>query len=376
MGIADRGYMNTGGGQRRRLGSSGRWSITTWIIVLCCGVWFLDGFLPASLIRTDLEWDQNNGAAESQVWVVAESWPSIANGKMVNGVPSTLDDYARGPLQYLLLTPADPNQNGKAIYRRFHPIERWLHFSTLEGFLRLEWRRLLGFQFLHSHGGITHLLFNSIGLFFFGPLVEAYLGRKRFLAFYLLCGMFGALAFTTLNIGGIVAEAWGFNRVPGLLFNDPGTPLVGASAGVFGVILAGAFLQPSARVVVWFFFPMRLKTMAYGLVALAIFTILRDGPNAGGEAGHLGGALAGAYFIRRPHHLHGFFDFLGKVDPTSDQFRFRAAKAKAKVKTSTKRPHPDDEEVDRILDKISQKGLHSLTKQEKEILNRASKDRK
>ena len=132
-------------------------------------------------------------------------------------------------------------------------------------------------------------------------------------------------------------------------------------------------MQPNARVVVWFFFPMRLKTMAYGLVALAIFTILRDGPNAGGEAGHLGGALAGAYFIRRPHHLHGFFDFLGKVDPTSERFRFRAAKAKAKIPSN--RGRANDEEVDRILDKISQKGLHSLTPKEKEILNRASKDR-
>ena len=120
---------------------------------------------------------------------------------------------------------------------------------------------------------------------------------------------------------------------------------------------------------------MRLKTMAYGLVALAIFTILRDGPNAGGEAGHLGGALAGAYFVRRPHHLHGFFDFLGKVDPTSERFRFRAAKAKAKAKIPSNRGRANDEEVDRILDKISQKGLHSLTPKEKEILNRASKDR-
>ena len=108
-------------------------------------------------------------------------------------------------------------------------------------------------------------------------------------------------------------------------------------------------------------------------MALAIFTILRDGPNAGGEAGHLGGALAGAYFIRRPHHLHGFFDFLGKVDPTSERFRFRAAKAKAKIPSN--RGRANDEEVDRILDKISQKGLHSLTPKEKEILNRASKDR-
>ena len=163
----------------------------------------------------------------------------------------------------------------------------------------------------------------------------------------------------------------GFSRGLDLLFNDPGTPLVGASAGVFGVI-AGAFLQPNARVVVWFFFPMRLKTMAYGLVALAIFTILRDGPNAGGEAGHLSGALAGAC-CSSPHHLHGFFDFLGKGRSHQRTLPLRAAKAKSKV--ASNRGQANDEEVDRILDKISQKGLHSLTPKEKEILNRASKDR-
>ena len=374
MGIADRGYMHAGGnGGRSMRPRSGRWTITTWIIVLCCGVWFVDRFLPSALIRTDLQWNAAAGSAEAQNWVIARPDTQLAAELEFRGAPRRLDIPG---LQSLELVPKGANQIGKAVYHRFHPIERWLHFSTMEGFLRLEWWRLLGFQFLHSQAGPSHLIFNCIGLFFFGPLVESYLGRKRFLAFYLLCGMFGALAFTTLNICGITAkEVFGFDQIPGLLFNDSGTPLVGASAGVFGVILAGAFLQPNAKVLLWFFFPMRFQTMAYGLVVISIYTLLTNGNNAGGEAGHLGGALAGAYFIRRPHHLHGFFDFLGKVDPTSERFRFRAAKARAKAKIPSNRGRANDEEVDRILDKISQKGLHSLTPKEKEILNRASKDR-
>ena len=53
MGIADRGYMHAGGSGGRKFGpSAGRWTITTWIIVICCGVWFVDGFFPSSLAIT------------------------------------------------------------------------------------------------------------------------------------------------------------------------------------------------------------------------------------------------------------------------------------------------------------------------------------
>jgi hypothetical protein len=111
-----------------------------------------------------------------------------------------------------------------------------------------------------------------------------------------------------------------------------------------------------------FILPMRLSTMAYALVALALFTVIFGRNNAGGEAAHLGGAAAGWYFIRNPHHLNGFFDFLGKADPTSKHFAWRD-KGESK------------QDVDKILDKINKKGLHSLTSKEKKILHNASKER-
>jgi MFS family permease len=195
-----------------------------------------------------------------------------------------------------------------------------------------------------------------IGLYFFGPLVERYLGGKRYLAFYLLCGIFGSILYLILNLGGYIFE----DSIPGLLFNNTATPLVGASAGVFGILLAGAYLAPNITVLVFFILPMRLSTMAYLLVAIAIFTVLFGGNNAGGEAAHLGGAAAGWYFIRHPHHLNGFFDFLGKADPTSEHF---ALKHKAK----------SQKDVDKILDKIHKKGLNSLSTKEKKILHDASR---
>jgi hypothetical protein len=162
-----------------------------------------------------------------------------------------------------------------------------------------------------------------------------------------------------LNLGGIIVG----KDVPILLFNDTSVRLIGASAGVFGVLLAGAFLAPKVRVLVFFVIPMQLSTMAYLLVALAVYSVVKGTGNAGGEAAHLGGAAAGWYFIRNPHHLNGFFDFLGKADPTSKHF------ALGKKKTVRS-------DVDKILDKIHRKGLNSLSSKEKKILHDASQDRR
>jgi membrane associated rhomboid family serine protease len=234
----------------------------------------------------------------------------------------------------------------------------WLHFNTADGFLGIEFWRFFGFQFLHAN--MPHLLFNMIGLYFFGPLVERSLGGKRYLAFYLLCGLFGAVLYMLLNLGGVLVG----KEVPGLLFNDIHSRLVGASAGVFGVLIAGAYLAPKIRVLVFFIIPMKLSTMAYLLVGIAVWTVIFGGDNAGGEAAHLGGAAAGWYFIRNPRHLSGFFDFLGKADPTSDHFAFRKTK-KNQVET-----------VDRILDKVHRDGLPSLSAKEKKILHDASRLRR
>ena len=94
--------------------------------------------------------------------------------------------------------------------------------------------------------------------------------------------------------------------------------------------------------------------MAYLLVGIAVWTVLRNVDNAGGEAAHLGGAAAGWYFIRNPRHLSGFFDFLGKADPTSEHFAFR----------KSNKVHED--EVDRILDKVHQQGASKFKYQGKE----------
>lgn len=143
--------------------------------------------------------------------------------------------------------------------------------------------RLVTFQFLH--GGLFHLGMNCLGIWFFGPMVERRLGKARMLAFYLLCGFGGAAGFMLLYFTGIITAT-------------PTTPLIGASAGVFGLIAGAMRLLPD-RILNLQFPPIDITVFRFGAVylSLAAFIVLAHGnnaySNAGGEAAHLGGAAIG-----------------------------------------------------------------------------------
>ena len=370
MGIYDRHYVRDNGGYSS-FGSSGGgrglaalrgWSVTTWLIVICVGVYVLDNFfLPPQIVPTDK-------VSESVQNVPREMW-TYGNVVHRQTVQSPSGPVTRHVVPIVERSTGQQSGWGEVYVMRF--LESYLHFSTQRAFFwpYIEFWRFIGFQFLHAN--FSHLLFNMIALYFFGPMVEQYLGSKRYLAFYLLCGICGALMYLLLNLSGYIVTLMSHTQVqiPGLLFNDPSTPLVGASAGIFGVLMAGAFLAPHATVLLFFFLPMQLRTLAYVLVGISIFTLLTGGHNAGGEAGHLGGAIAGFYFIRNPHHLHGFFDFLGWADPTSHHYRDRRLRQRAtKIRAGGR-----SAEIDRILDKINEHGIHSLTEQEKRVLREASR---
>ncbi|MBL0920688.1 MAG: rhomboid family intramembrane serine protease [Phycisphaerales bacterium] len=258
----------------------------------------------------------------------------------------------------------------------------WGHFSTAKAFFMvvthpdgsqhiqfgLEVWRFLTFQFLHANW--LHLFFNMFALWLFGELVERRMGFKRYAAFYLACGIGGALMYLALNMLGNAVGS-----LPVVLPGDPRTPLVGASAGVFGVLMAAAFYEPRAPMQILFLpFTIQLRTLAYGYVALALLNLLNQGNNAGGDAAHIGGAIAGYFFVRRPHHLTDFFDVLGRSDGKSK----RASKPSSRAGAPPRRAAsaPPSEEVDRVLAKVSMEGLHSLSEREREILRRASESRR
>lgn len=166
----------------------------------------------------------------------------------------------------------------------------WGAFTANAAIEHLQIWRFITFQFLHQN--VTHIAFNMLALYIFGPLVEEFLAARRYLAFYLICGIAGAALYLILLMVHV-------------LHDTPNTPMVGASAGIFGVLLAGAFVAPDATVMLLFPpIPLRLRTLAWILIAIALYTVLRKGPNSGGQAAHLGGAALGAILIRRPQWLN------------------------------------------------------------------------
>ncbi len=215
------------------------------------------------------------------------------------------------------------------------------------------------FQFLH--GSFFHLLANSIGLYFFGPWMERWWGSRRFVAFYLLCGLAGAAFYTLLYFTGIFPEG-----------TVALTPLVGASAGIYGILIGVAVIAPHTRVAL--LFPpieMSMRTFAIAILVIAVGAILLQmGGNEGGEAGHLGGAILGYLLIKSPRLLGWASGEKGEVEIIRPKaFRRRS---ESKLRPRSQIDLSTQSEVDRILDKISREGFQSLTEAERDTLRKAS----
>ena len=162
----------------------------------------------------------------------------------------------------------------------FEPyLTRLGYYSWHSCFEQGELWRIIFYQFLHA--GAAHLIFNMWALFFFGPAIENIMGPKKFLAFYLACGIAGALFSSLLGVY-LHGAAW------------PYIQMIGASGSIYGVMIATAFLYPDAKISL-LFPPVTLTMRAFALIIIGIATvvILSNGNNAGGEAGHLGGAIMG-----------------------------------------------------------------------------------
>lgn len=215
----------------------------------------------------------------------------------------------------------------------------------------------LTFQFLHAD--LFHLLANMLGIFFFGPWLERWWGSKKFLAYYLICGVAGAAFYTLLvSLGALPGDG----RQSGLL---------GASAGIYGILIGVAFIAPNLRVAL--LFPpieLSMRQLALALIAIACGSIiLRFGGNEGGEAGHLGGAIVGFIIMRFPKLLGGSSGLVLVQRAPSMQ------RSLPKLRPRSELELRQDTAVDAILDKISREGFQSLTAEEREFLQKASEPR-
>jgi membrane associated rhomboid family serine protease len=198
--------------------------------------------------------------------------------------------------------------------------------------------------YMFLHGSIMHILFNMIALFFFGPRVEARLGSKRFLTLYFISGVSGALL--------------------SFLF-APYAAVIGASAAVFGVMLAFAWFWPRDQILIWGILPVEARWLVVITTALALYSGIRGSTGGVADFAHLGG-YAGAYLYLR---------WIGS-DPAVRRFKKKSiAAVPEQLLGNWKKVDPrsvhelNRDEVNRILDKISAKGLGSLTPQEKVFLS-------
>ncbi|MBX3402179.1 MAG: rhomboid family intramembrane serine protease [Phycisphaeraceae bacterium] len=355
---------------RYRLGRLGPVSVNTWIIAINVIVFLLCmQAVGGTPVRTSWgTFTVGNPTREQLARAVTDRRNNIAMPDLPGVFYHPIYDpkeVVRSPDGRVLIHPQTggpvPVLIGGERWTERPRFESWGHFSTGKFFVDGQLWRVLTFQFLHFNW--VHLAFNMLGLWFIGGLVEEYLGRRRYLVFYLACGVAGSLMYLALNVLGWLAIAHISpaikGRIPALLFDDLYTPLIGASAGVFGVLMAAAKIAPRQIVQVAFILPLRLATAVYLFIALSMVNLLSGGNNAGGDAAHLGGALAGAYLVRNPHALRDIVRFVPRWPVR---------------RTLPARPATVEQEIDRILDKADDEGTESLTPREREFLHRVASD--
>jgi membrane associated rhomboid family serine protease len=164
------------------------------------------------------------------------------------------------------------------IARSFETIFGLLPQAVLHGFI---WQ-LVTYSFIHA--GIFHILFNMLALWMFGSTLEQDWGLRRFMEFYFFC-VVGAALITILM------------SYTHLLGMSPAMVTVGASGGIYGLIVAFGILYAEARIYIYGIFPIKAKWFAIIWVALAAFGALQDRGSIANIA-HLGGALFGYIYLK------------------------------------------------------------------------------
>ena len=206
--------------------------------------------------------------------------------------------------------------------------------------------QLVTYMFLHASVG--HLFWNMVPLFFFAGDVERELGTRRFLWFYFACGVCGALLSCLVR---------------------PGDMLVGASAGVVGVLIAFAILYPYA-VVYLLVLPIRAKYLAIGLAIGTVLMAMESTPESHvSHWGHLGG-MGYAFAVLWLFPRMGWRVRLPRWLSLSEWLDYR--RRNQHLQQARRQPEVQ-EELDRILAKVHQEGLNSLTDGERRFLNKVSK---
>ena len=243
----------------------------------------------------------------------------------------------------------------------------WLSLPSNPSVLLSRPWTIITYMFMHS--GFIHLLFNILGLYWFGKLFLYHFEGSKLLSVYLLGGIAAGLIY-------LIA----YNTLP--VFAGSNAILLGACGSIFAILVAAAFYDPERELMIPIIGTFALKYVAIFYVVLSIIGISTSNP--GGNIAHVGGAFWGWFYI---HQLGkgkdmgaGFVEFITRLfHKTGELF-----KPKKNLKVTFKQPPRDDyeynrqklekqEEMNRILDKIAKSGYDSLSKKEKEILFKQGK---
>jgi len=281
-----------------------------------------------------------------------------------------------------------------------------LHF-----FLAKDFRIWQFFTYMFMHGGFTHILMNMFMLWMFGMVVENVWGPKKFLFYYIVCGLGAGLCQELAQYGTYIVDGLaqydsvrlGINIVPmDVYLNMMNT--VGASGAIYGVLLAFGMLFPNERMfIIPIPIPIKAKWIVMGSILVELFSAIGTSNDGVAHLAHLGGMLFGFILIRywKKHPYSGYGDFgMNKGHQFFDRMKNsweqrgghdnRNTTPGASDSWTNTSPHntadsksdwdynaqkkQQQEEVDRILDKIRKSGYDSLTKDEKQKLFDSSKN--
>lgn len=200
---------------------------------------------------------------------------------------------------------------------------------------------LITYMFLH--GNVSHILFNMLALFFFGPRVEFELGDRNFLALYFISGLMGAV----------------------LSFLNPFSAIIGASGAIYGVMMGFAYYWPRENIYIWGILPIQARWMVAIMTALSLYGSLGLTSDNIAHFAHLGGFLGGYLFLKFLDRKQKVVDQIVSILPPVDASKWQTI-------DRSKLHEVNRAEYDRIVAKIKTAGVGSLTASEREFLERFS----
>ncbi len=252
---------------------------------------------------------------------------------------------------------------------RVSVVQHWLELDSQKVMKGQIWR-ILTSAFCHDRYGLFHILFNMLGLIWFGIALEYMYGHREFLLFYLTAGILSGLAYVGLD-----------------LWTGESVPAIGASGAVMGVLMLYACHYPTHTIRIWFFFPIEIRWLVLLYVAFDLHPLLLQ--LAGDEvqtgvahAAHLGGLAFGFVYWNQRLRLAPILDSLEKLDfakslrrKSNSNLKLHdpsTSRSRTQASGSDDIDDPDQNRVDELLIKITEVGRDKLTEGELEILKKAS----